>query len=236
MGAIRLILAIAVVINHTGPIFGYTLLRGNVAVQSFYILSGFFMAFILEEKYFQTKSPFQFFITNRILRIFPIYWSILAITFFICLISLSLGGKSYYFEPYLKYSSNLNIISWGYLIVSQIVLFFQDAILFLGLNTTNGNFFYIPYLYSTQPVVFHFLIVPQAWTLGLELSLPFSSIFASLKKFRSHTNNSHKFSIKDQTIFPRIFCGSLDLLVFSDGTWFFSARFACISIFKKNQS
>jgi len=50
MGFIRIILAIAVVIVHTEPIFGFELVRGRVAVQSFFIISGFYMAMILNEK------------------------------------------------------------------------------------------------------------------------------------------------------------------------------------------
>ena len=50
MGIIRLILAIAVVIVHTEePIFGFEFVRGLVAVQAFYIISGFYMAMILNE-------------------------------------------------------------------------------------------------------------------------------------------------------------------------------------------
>ena len=47
MGLLRLILAISVVIWHSSPIFGISLVGGQAAVQAFYIISGFYMALIL---------------------------------------------------------------------------------------------------------------------------------------------------------------------------------------------
>ena len=37
MGLLRLLLALSVVIDHTTALFGYTLLRSRMAVQSFFI-------------------------------------------------------------------------------------------------------------------------------------------------------------------------------------------------------
>ena len=56
MGILRFILALAVVFVHTGHIYGSDfygtrLMGGVVAVQAFYIISGFYMALILNTKY-----------------------------------------------------------------------------------------------------------------------------------------------------------------------------------------
>src|SRR5207248_2285953 len=48
---------------------------------SFFIISGFYMAFILNEKYVGKNNSFRLFITNRFLRIYPTYWLTLLITF-----------------------------------------------------------------------------------------------------------------------------------------------------------
>ena len=49
-------------------------IRGYVSVQVFYIISGFYMALILNTKYVGPGS-YRVFIANRLLRIFPAYHS-----------------------------------------------------------------------------------------------------------------------------------------------------------------
>ena len=80
MGLLRFLLALSVVIDHTGPIFGYHLISGKMAVQTFFILSGFYMALILNEKYVHQKNAFWLYISNRFLRIYPLYWLVLICT------------------------------------------------------------------------------------------------------------------------------------------------------------
>ena len=77
MGFLRFFLAISVVIAHGGSIFGINLLGGQTSVQLFYIFSGFYMSLILNQKYIAKNSSFKLFITNRLLRLFPIYWFVL---------------------------------------------------------------------------------------------------------------------------------------------------------------
>src|SRR5438093_7095325 len=74
MGMFRFLLALSVVIAHTKAIYGYELIGGYLSVNSFFIISGFYMAFILNEKYIGKNSSYRLFITNRFLRIYPIYW------------------------------------------------------------------------------------------------------------------------------------------------------------------
>ena len=52
MGTIRFLLAVSVVVFHAKrPLLGLTLVEGTVAVQLFFIISGFYMALVLTEKY-----------------------------------------------------------------------------------------------------------------------------------------------------------------------------------------
>jgi len=51
MGTIRLLLAVSVLAFHSAPIAGLQLPDGIVAVQSFYVISGFYMSLILTERY-----------------------------------------------------------------------------------------------------------------------------------------------------------------------------------------
>lgn len=77
MGTLRLLLALSVVTAHVGAnlcgirFFG----TGVMAVESFYILSGFYMALVLREKYHEQTRRFY---VARFVRLFPIYWAVLA--------------------------------------------------------------------------------------------------------------------------------------------------------------
>ena len=51
MGLIRYLLAASVVLGHSSAIFGVTMLDANLAVRLFFIISGFYMALILDRKY-----------------------------------------------------------------------------------------------------------------------------------------------------------------------------------------
>lgn len=80
MGFIRILLAISVLIFHSAPLFGFGMMNGIVAVKGFFVISGFYMALILNEKYKGANGSYMLFITNRLLRIYPIYWVILILT------------------------------------------------------------------------------------------------------------------------------------------------------------
>lgn len=56
MGLIRILLAISVIIAHSESIFGLDMVGGVIAVQSFFMISGFYMALVLTEKYTSTSN------------------------------------------------------------------------------------------------------------------------------------------------------------------------------------
>ncbi len=72
MGILRILLAISVVLAHSSSIFGFSLVGGQIAVQAFYIISGFYMALILNEKYIGANNSYKLFISNRFLRLYQI--------------------------------------------------------------------------------------------------------------------------------------------------------------------
>jgi peptidoglycan/LPS O-acetylase OafA/YrhL len=80
MGLIRFLLAMAVVAAHSAPILGLTLVGGKIAVQSFFVISGFYISLILNEKYPAGTRGTLLFYGNRFLRIYPIYWAVLLLT------------------------------------------------------------------------------------------------------------------------------------------------------------
>ncbi len=77
MGSFRLLLALAVVISHSAPIAGFPLISGGLAVKVFFMVSGFYMALILSEKYQPLPRGLWLFFSNRFLRIFPLFWLVL---------------------------------------------------------------------------------------------------------------------------------------------------------------
>ena len=172
MGLIRLILALSVVITHAGDgIFGAQLVGGKIAVQSFYIISGFYMTLILNEKYVGQNGSYKLFITNRLLRLYPVYWVVLLLTVAVSLtLFVSSSGENYgKLAPYAQYYESMNFSSLAFLIVANIVLLFQDVVMFLGLDLSNGNLFFTSNFYRTNPMLWKFLLVPQAWTIGIEI-------------------------------------------------------------------
>jgi peptidoglycan/LPS O-acetylase OafA/YrhL len=76
VGAFRLSLAVVVMLGHLAfyahplPYF----MPGGVAVEAFYIVSGFLITLVLVEKY---DSRLFLFYSNRALRLYPIYWIVL---------------------------------------------------------------------------------------------------------------------------------------------------------------
>src|SRR4051812_44894507 len=75
MGIIRLLLALAVLLMmHSTPLFGIKMINGAWAVQSFYVISGFYMALVLNEKYARGRRGYGEFILQRLMRLLPAYW------------------------------------------------------------------------------------------------------------------------------------------------------------------
>jgi peptidoglycan/LPS O-acetylase OafA/YrhL len=89
MGLLRFLRALAVVFAHAGngP-FGYRIVRADLAVECFYMISGFYMALILNEKYLSKRENRIFYI-NRALRIYSVYFAALLLALFIALIDLA---------------------------------------------------------------------------------------------------------------------------------------------------
>lgn len=71
MGALRCFFALAVVAWHISIDNKITIFSGEIAVISFYCISGFYMALVLNTKYSQLSI--SVFYLNRFLRLFPLY-------------------------------------------------------------------------------------------------------------------------------------------------------------------
>ncbi len=171
MGSLRLLLAISLFFYHTGPFFGISLVDSRVAVQAFFIISGFYMALILNEKYIGHNS-YYLFLTNRFIRLLPAYWCVLLISVASFLILYASGKKSDVALNYFTFFSYLDIKAQASILFANLFIFGQDLLLMAQINPTNGFFSFTPDTYSVAapyPPVFSFSFIPQAWSIGTEL-------------------------------------------------------------------
>lgn len=187
MGLIRLFLALIVVVAHTDPFFGFEFLGGKISVQAFYIISGFYMALILNEKYIGINNSYKLFLTNRLIRLYPVYWTVLIS---LVLFSLSYGlitnGESFaYLHQFKNNHDILSPSSYVIFVFSNVFIFFQDALLFFEINPANGLLFFQPRFDSNALNGFDFALIPQAWTVSLELSFYLIAPFIVRRKTSS---------------------------------------------------
>lgn len=170
MGIVRLLLALSVLALHCKGIFGLTLVNGDVAVQAFYIISGFYMAMVLTEKYNKRGARnYKVFITNRLMKILPIYWSILLSFILLGLAAYFFIESDYIFEYYIKNYAVLTPLNWLFIILTNVFIVGQDLLFLIGYNPINQAYFFQINYGEASLSLHRFLFLKQAWTLSLEL-------------------------------------------------------------------
>lgn len=159
MGFLRVLLAISVLLEHVGglPITNGKFVGGVIAVESFFMISGFYMALVLNEKYNEPKS----FYINRLLRLYPTYWAVL--------ITSTLAGLIFAHDfIFLKIlSADWTFGSKLLMIFSNLFIVGSDWMMFLYPGN-NGLQFTSNFL-DNQTKFYTYHMIPQAWTLPLEI-------------------------------------------------------------------
>jgi len=157
MGTLRLLLAVSVVFAHLG-MSAQVLVGGMVAVQAFFLISGFLISYVLVNT--PAYSSAAVFLTNRALRLFPAYWVIALCT--LAWIAVSRGAEFWSgFDALPGYAQAL-------LAASNVLIVGQDAVMFLAV--TNGELVPVGPAMDADTGLWRYLVVPQAWTLSLELA------------------------------------------------------------------
>lgn len=168
MGLLRLILAITVVIAHSNAVMGLRLTGGLVAVEMFFIISGFYMTMILDKKYIG-KGSYALFLSNRFLRLYPIFWAVLLLTIIYSIVGYIFSGEGFVLSSYIKYYDVMKIETLVFQIFSNVALLGQDIVMFLGFNQETGGMYFTHNFRTSSQMFYKFLFVPQAWTLSLEI-------------------------------------------------------------------
>ncbi len=185
MGLLRLLLAAAVVAEHSTPIFGASFTGGHLAVRLFFIISGFYMALILTTKYTADHpNRYWLFISNRFLRIYPCYYVVL----FLSLLFYA-AGSVYLHRPadrlVLWQTAWQHGQFWGpfFIGLSQLTVIGMDAVCCFMYNVAHGvhlpgpdtaaaSVAWLPTVGAdpsgTVPA-WRFLFVPQSWSISIEL-------------------------------------------------------------------
>lgn len=157
MGTIRTLLAIAVVFAHS---YGFMFTGGVLAVQLFYIVSGYLMSTILINN--ENYNSISKFYTNRALRLFPVYWCVAFLSLILNIFYLYVGNDNFFFIY-----NELGIFPIIWLFFSNIFLIGQDWLMFTGVF--DGTFGFTTDFQRSDLPIWEALLVPQAWTLGVEI-------------------------------------------------------------------
>jgi peptidoglycan/LPS O-acetylase OafA/YrhL len=164
MGLIRLLLALAVVLVHSPfpPWSRSPMVGGNIAVEAFFLISGFYMELVLTTRYRDASGrpatlPFW---VSRALRLYPVYWIMAgAMLAFVLLTRPGAWQEAMHaFGP----------AGAVYLSVTNVIILGQDLTFWIG-HSAAGLHLTANAVAEPHPVLMQFLLVPPAWTLSLEL-------------------------------------------------------------------
>lgn len=157
MGTLRTLLALSVVLVHAPPWHaGYALVGGRNAVMLFYMISGFVIAHVLLTV--PAYSNARTFYVSRFLRIFPAYFAVVAFTLVWKLLS-----RPDVFEHY----RGLPASAVAFLALVNTTILGQEWTLFL--DADSGVLRFTADFSTSAHPLWYGLLVPQAWTLSLEL-------------------------------------------------------------------
>jgi peptidoglycan/LPS O-acetylase OafA/YrhL len=162
MGMVRVALALAVVLSHL-PLAEYKFLSGGLAVQSFFIISGFYMALVLEGKY----KDVGLFYSNRLLRLFPTYLVMVALT--IAVVYAFNGSAT--ISPEIVDRILQNPLTAVVMAIENIVMVGQEMLFWFSIDESGALIWDERGPLPSDEVVVGWqgLFVPQAWSLSMEL-------------------------------------------------------------------
>jgi peptidoglycan/LPS O-acetylase OafA/YrhL len=175
MGILRIYLAVCVIAAHSESVLPWASHNGRVAVQIFFIISGFYMQLILSGGKYKSNLDFY---RSRFTRISIPYLVSLAIVIPVSVITGLLFGQWLTLSATIEYFFVHESAESGavFATLTNCLLFLQDWVMFLQQNGEGGLIFTSNF-WNSHPQLWHFLWIPQAWSVGLELTFYISAPF-----------------------------------------------------------
>lgn len=171
MGVLRLLLALVVVYAHCVYPFGRIGISADNAVEIFYMISGFYMTLVLRDKYAAPGGEgLRAFYLNRALRLFPAYLLVAGVTLFLCLFGARLFGWAPQPAAYVANwhaAGLLDAPKFLWLALTQVSMLGLESFNFFNL-TPGGDLSLAGTAHDVLPP-WRLLLVPQAWSLSVEL-------------------------------------------------------------------
>ena len=166
MGTIRLFLALSVVIHHL-PQRSFQWLNAGVAVIAFFMISGFYMALVINEKYRHLDHWRLRFYLGRLARIFPAYFFVLT---FGVIWTLVLHAPN---QTVLMHFTQLEMWEQGTLIFMNVFIVGQDMFQTVLMSPVEGGHNVVTdsafALLGEDYFQNKFMVIGQAWSLASEL-------------------------------------------------------------------
>lgn len=174
MGLIRIVLALAVLIGHLEVSGVSILIPGNIAVELFFIISGYYMAMVMGSKVYENKSKTNVlaFYKSRFFRLYPTFLTVSAFTFlYFYLVWWMLGKKPINGTDEIYALTGIGLKALAFF--SNVTMFGQDLFgLFHVLPTGEIKMFYARNTGMTGDGALwlgNLRIIGQAWSIGTEI-------------------------------------------------------------------
>ena len=164
LGLIRVMLAMAVLFGHL-PIVDVHVMGAGLAVQGFFIVSGFYMSLVLSGKYNRNLGLFY---SNRLLRLMPTYFVMMAL-YGVALWGFNASATSAPEVFAHAFSNPMTAIVMGF---ENIAIVGQELLFWFTLGPHGELIFNATGPTPNPPdliVGWQALLVPQSWSLSMEL-------------------------------------------------------------------
>ncbi|AMP03399.1 acyltransferase family protein [Collimonas pratensis] len=162
MGLIRFFLALSVVFSHNG--IHVPGIDGLLAVYAFFVISGFYMALVLNEKYQDNVAGFY---GARFLRLWPSYIVVLLV---VLLLIAPMSSAIYTSTLAAVYTWTVNL-----------TMFFYNTLGWFGIDSATGKLVFLATPEGGASALLNAAHMPHIWSIGEEISFYLLAPFIARK-------------------------------------------------------
>jgi peptidoglycan/LPS O-acetylase OafA/YrhL len=142
---------------------------GDASVQTFFMISGFYIYLILNGKYRGAGGGRTFYV-NRFLRLYPIYWFALLFTLMTPWFGLGATANASPLFYWYYWFEHMDWKSTAFAGFANIAILGQDWLHFLKLSFADHSLHFADYRWWEDGGGWKLLTIRQAWSLGIEVS------------------------------------------------------------------